>query len=48
MKISTENLTRANTIVGIVGGVASLGFVVWQAVLTAKALKAQKKAAQGK
>lgn len=42
-KISTENLNRLNAGIGIVGGVLSIGFAVWQIITTVQALKAQKR-----
>ncbi len=43
MKIGTETLNRTNAVVGIAGGVLSLGFMAWQIAMTIKAVRETKK-----
>ena len=47
-KMTTEQLSRTNSIVGIVGGALYLGFMAWQIGSTIKQVRAEKKAAAKK
>ena len=47
-KMTTEQLSRTNSIVGIVGGALYLGFMGWQIASAIKQARAEKKAAAAK